>query len=619
MKNSPLRSPSLSTIDKSNIEGLIVDSEFALRNAYANGFSEDIPVRSFSPGLCLSEENSVRPLERVLSGDDYDLVREEGIRAQSQIFQSLKSNKKYSDYAIVAVRELLFSSSLITNVMALPEEVFAGKIAVAFMKSGDTAFDRQRGLPWEQILGTEGPVLKASFEKDAIDHNYSTERTHPPFLERLKCSGWPRLGYRIFVKLFELVPWFFTRGTILIQRESPLVRETAYSLALRGYSIHEQCLGPDTSAKLSPDEASQLRAMIMPILESYLEKVLQEDAVRPVADILFDRMNVAIGKYIAARSFWVKELNSRRFARLKAVLSNAPFQPAHVALYHACRDKGIVFASFQHGVSKEMDAIHCPYTDPVSEISSSDIFFSFNRRMSEISDKLEFAVGKSVTVGMPIEYRRTGTYRTRRTDTPPVIYASTSVCTENVNFGAHKSISDVELCRQEIEIISRVLGKIPHRVLFKPYPEDRYLDVDRVLEAAFKADNLEVHTEGMDLTYLIPDARLIIVARCGSTISWATLSGKPVVFLNLANQHPLRDDCREAIEKGLFLFNDSDPNFREDLRAFISQPLDQIEALWQEKLEARKHLIEYYMDTGGAGAGDRAADYLMQHFASGPQ
>jgi hypothetical protein len=595
---------------------VIIDSRFSYNRAVDCGLLQEVSALSFSPGLCLSEPQHIKPIEGELTYSDYATLRDTGTEFHLKLYNALRTHPEFSKYAICAARELLNNSNLITKVKALGERFFSGNPLIFYTETEDSAFNRYRNPPWEKLAPAGSTLIKTIVSRGDLPFDYSADRNHPNFIQRLKCSGWARLGYRLFVLLWSRLPFKFSRGIVYIQRESQLVRETAYNLALRGNALWEGAFPKLTPRPLSSEHEKSLENIIGPILNDYLARILPKSAAEKLQPILFTRIIKTFEIYDVARKHWESILARQNGRNIKAVLSNAPFRPEDVAFFHECKNRNVVFASFQHGVSKEIDSRHSPFTDPVSEISSSDIFFSFNQRMTEITNSLDYAVGKALTVGVPVEYLRCGSYRKGNPKAPPILFASTAIYAENNNFSPQKGVSDVEIAQDEIRLIQEVLGKLPHRVLYKPYPEYRYLDADPILQHATTEQNLSVHLDGFDLTYLLPDARVIVVARATSTISWAVFSDKPVVYLNLKTQNPLRDDAYEAMANALFLFDDDKPDYIESLRDFLSLSLDQIEKQWRDKLPARITLRNSLMGLAGGNAGREAAENLMTRFQS---
>jgi hypothetical protein len=292
-----------------------------------------------------------------------------------------------------------------------------------------------------------------------------------------------------------------------------------------------------------------------------------------------------------------------------AVLTNIPKAPETNALYRVCKERGLPLVTFQHGLSREISATHEQF-QVIYENNSADLFFTFNRRSTEISNATPFARGRALTVGLPGTYAKGGGRRRRNPDVPAVFYVSTLLYTGNIQ-NIRGDASDQRMASFEIDLIDEVLARLPHRVFYKPYPASRYLDPDPVLERARSAANVTLYEGRMDLRYLLPDARVLITSRATTTVIMCVQSRKPVVFIDIPDQLPLRADARPAFAEGLFYFDGGSPDLHRDLRAFLAQPLADIERQWADRAAARARLVDEYFGSGGPGAGERAARHLL--------
>ena len=95
------------------------------------------------------------------------------------------------------------------------------------------------------------------------------------------------------------------------------------------------------------------------------------------------------------------------------------------------------------------------------------------------------------------------------------------------------------------------------------------------------------------------------------------MSGKPVVFINQKNHSPLTDEAHKSLSKGIFVFDDDEQYFYKNIRDFLSQPINEIERLWQEKEDAREEMLkDYFSAYKNGGAGKRAAQIILREYLS---
>jgi hypothetical protein len=178
------------------------------------------------------------------------------------------------------------------------------------------------------------------------------------------------------------------------------------------------------------------------------------------------------------------------------------------------------------------------------------------------------------------------------------------------------SKTDYGRARDEQSLIIEVFGKLPCMVRYKTYPEDnrRYADVDPVLNDVKNTHNMELFSEKIDMRYLISEHSILVTACATSTLGWVVMSNKPVIFINQKNKSPLTDDAYISVSRGVFVFDDDDRNFHKKLRSFLSQPLDTIINLWEEKKISRKEMIKNYFSEYKGDAGKRAAKIILKEY-----
>ena len=126
--------------------------------------------------------------------------------------------------------------------------------------------------------------------------------------------------------------------------------------------------------------------------------------------------------------------------------------------------------------------------------------------------------------------------------------------------------------------------------------------------------NIELYDTKIDMRYLISQHRVCVTTKATSTLSWLVMSGKPVVFINSKKDMPLTLDANKYFSKGLFLFDDDDDGFYENIKEFLSQPIEIIEKQWEKKGKDRALMIKRFFSSFPSGAGRRAADMIYSDY-----
>ena len=142
--------------------------------------------------------------------------------------------------------------------------------------------------------------------------------------------------------------------------------------------------------------------------------------------------------------------------------------------------------------------------------------------------------------------------------------------------------------------------------------EVRYSDKDPVLNDVKNSNNIILFDKKVDMRYLLSKYRIIVTSGATSTLAWPVMSGKPVVFINRKEKSPLTDEAYICLSKGLFIFNDDEEDFHKNLSKFLSQPISDIEILWNKKKDFRKDMIKNYFSKYEGMAGKRAAKIILK-------
>ncbi len=329
--------------------------------------------------------------------------------------------------------------------------------------------------------------------------------------------------------------------------------------------------------------------------------------------IFFEDLEKRINSFYKSREKWNSVIE--RIRKEKGVLlTNFPSSNIGLAITSLCREKKIPVISAQHGVTPEISLYH----DEVEvwfESSASDYYLAYNKKSADIVQNSHFSRGKSFVTGISLRHLRMSKILTIKDKNFPIVYISTNVYKGNLGFFI-TSLTDYDRSIKEKDLINKVFARLHYNVRYKTYPEDnrRYPDIDPVFELINNASNVDLFTDKIDMRYLMGKHRVLITSRATSTLGWAVMSKKPVVFINWKENSPLTGDALYFFEKGLFLFNDDDIDFHEKLLLFLSKPISEIERLWSLKEKDRAEMIDRFFSSYKSNAGKRAAKMIMSNF-----
>jgi hypothetical protein len=600
-----------SSVDLSQVSMAFADSSVAANFARRAGLPASVKVNTFSPALILGDDDSFAPADSNWSDQIGEELRRDTLRLCRDIHDKLLAIEEFEEAAVALSQIGILFPSLVRVAMAIGPDAYECDVAVILTDPEHSKDAGAINIPWNKFLQDNPKLILASAAANEAEAPFHRERAETVgFLDRQSLGGWDKIGFQIIQKLWNFLPFSSPRGTFLTLRENYLLRETALHLTYRGFGLHSLTPPPVTQTALETGAAERLRHALSEVLESYLETRVS-DAAKPILRSIFEEQcGTALARFYAGKEYWQRTLNGLARKRTKAVLTNMLMTPESAALHTVCQSRGIPVASFQHGIAREISQYNF-IIQAYFEGNTSDYFYACNPASARVSEASFFNRCKAVAVGLPGRNLKSGTYRRADPSAPPMLYVSTQLYAVSTNMTVVRGCTDTELAKSELDLINNVFDRIPHDILFKPYPECRYLDPDPVIERASEVSNLTIYADGDDVGFLFADCRVIVTSRATSTLGACVSSGKPVVFINYSRQMPLRQEARDAMEDAFFVFDADSPDHHKRLADFLSQPLAEIELQWQEKADARARTINEFFAYKGKGAGQRAARHLI--------
>tara|TARA_B100001123_G_scaffold412690_1_gene510225 strand:+ start:273 stop:2162 length:1890 start_codon:yes stop_codon:yes gene_type:complete len=593
-----------------SVATILVDSSSALEYGYELGLPRDAVVRTSSPSLLLNSNFNTEPIDQLRKIGDLQSLGEETTPLTISIYEALAGLSYTRDLALTAARSASLFQRTVSKASLLRDSDFQKPIATLSLDTGSLELDRQLNYPWHEILldHPEAYIIKVPPERAQLPK--TGQKRSISAYRRASLAPFSGFGYWVFRELWKCLPVRSPNGCIAILTENPLVRETAFHLATKGFAIRTLLAPQPNPEPLARKLEDLLTSLIQPILREYLGRWLSPVVSHAVEKKLLENTMTDVRRHRSSIPLWHEKLDRLATDNPVAILSNYPKWPESSALHHVAREREIPVVAFQHGISREISSATAS-TQANYENSSCDLFITYTRRNVEISESNPFLTGKSIAAGLPDTYWRAGRYRKPRPNAPPIMYVSTQLYTGNIQL-IRGDANDLTIANHEISIIDRVLSRIPHQILYKTYPATRYLDPDPVTLQAMATDNITVFEDNLDLRYLLPDAKVLVTSRATSTLGWCFMSKKPLVFIDIPNSLPLEPAARNALQQAVFLFDASESNFLDQLAKFLSQPIRNIEQLYKDMESKRVDARDRFFQTGGHGAGKRAARMLVE-------
>jgi hypothetical protein len=592
------------SVDFARFNTAFCDSGEALRALTAQGLAANCRVLTASPFLQTALGARAEFLRDRLAPATLGQIQAARPELQWRALSGARAMPAIHDYGEVAALTLLTALDLVVLAATLTEADCTEPRLIIRAGTGNTYADRVYNGPWDSLLpgNTQAHVTEVAVKADDFDPaSWGAPRG---LLDRIRVASLKRAAYRIVASLGWVWPSWSGREAIVLA-ENELLQETAFSLALRGWSVRQLRVS-SKPVELDATERDALENLCRDVMQPYVERWVVEPVRERLIARLNERLQSAAKTHKAAGLDFERKLASLPPGPSRVLLANFPAKPAILGAWHVARRHGVPLVGFQHGVSSEICATQ-DATIMTKEVMCSERCYTFNERASVVANEIVGRHGLSVPVGMPGDMRRLGAAsRQFRERLAPIAFVSTAVYSGYWGRLWYGTRNDGGMLEFEMQMIRDVFAGLSHKVLYKRYPSMRLLDSDPAAVAAEAVPNIRVYSEFVDLRYLIGGCDVLVTARATSTVSWCLMSGKPVVFVDLHDDMRLRDDARQEFERGLFLYSTARPGWQAELRAFLDQPITQIEAQWVAKADARRDLIVRFFDMGGP-AGARAA------------
>ena len=602
---------SSTSVDLSKFGVVFCDSLQALEWAYNNGLPRSAVIKSSAPAVLLSNKKNIYNIESRWTSTELNKFQNSIPGMSKELFNVALGVTGIERELALSVSNFAYHfQKIIYKSSCLEEGDFNNPRLFIYTKGECGPAGNIMNSPWDKLIKPN--ALFSTVQYTLKNDKWSLLTTQGvSYWQRFKVAGYETIFYRLIIKIMKFLPdWMFAREVIM-PNENELNIEIAYSLIFSRVKITEAKLEtlPDSKNLYSDKNTVDLYKAIFPIMCKRIEEWVTPSAVEVTKMLFKSHFEKHIEKFNLLVDAWDRSIVSKDNIK-QAVLVNAPGNIKGHSLSFICRKKDILLMSSQHGVTIEISKAH-NILDIIFDNSVADVMFSYNSKIVDIEKKIYFNNARHHIVGMPMRLIRMKSAQTINRSTPSFVYISTNLY--HMGF-TEKAITDYEKAIFEKDIIIKVLSEIPHKVRYKTYPEDnrRYADEDPVLKNIRIADNIELFSNKIDMRYLISEHSVLITTGATSTLGWPIMSGKPVIFINQRSNLPLTEDAYESMSKGLFVFDYNKFDFHKKLRDFLSQPIDEIERLWQEKKKYRIDMMKNYFSTYESGAGKRAAKIILR-------
>lgn len=584
---------------------LLVDSRIALTYARENGLAAT--ARIFSAAPAVAQEGGVIPLEAGVKPTDihrlgamignmsrevYDLVLDDrAMAARATTFARLTVRIEN-----LAYKAWLLSRAALGKNIALVEH----SAVLPSLKSGWgrllsnlPEFGGRIELPAEQL-----PVIPAG-------HN-----TVPPMGVRLRFETWQSIAFRLMINLPAwLKNMLGRRGDVLVVSENGLIKESGTYLGLRGFGLRRLKAPPRArrTESLPQHLALKLGALVE---RTFADELSNPVYVQALKLAYIELCEEALGEYAGASAHWRAQLNLFPGHKPKILLTNFNATPTGEALFELCREAGILHVCSQHGTGVELCAAgqhHYQY----GEAANSGLYFTYNDAAANLVKGFETTCAEVIAAGQPRDLAEVGRHGRGSGPAAEIYFVSNQSLFGHVLPPSSIGLSELDAVRWEVSLVKEVLAGLPHRVFYKPYRAMFYLDRNPLHAAVAKETGLQFYEGFLDLRYMLPNARVLVLTHAASTLSWCLMSTKPVVYINAPDQSRLYPEFEAGMREGGIVVDADAPDFIAQLKRVLSQPIEAVEAEWRAKADIRRRMLERFIGKDDGKAGRRMADTIL--------
>ncbi len=527
---------------------------------------------------------------------------QESIFSHNQkVFSLLKKNKNINRYenlvtnlAINRFQKVIFKIACISNIKLNDKCLFIKHISnkVAYKYANNN---------WNSIIKDNKVFDTIEFHENKNSLNDDSESfTEINFFRRLFFAGFQIIKMRIFAKIHHLLRGFnIKRKYVIFFNENELLLEACSTYINKGYQI----LNLSDVKKLNSDIDLTNINLIYKLCEPFIKKRLKLWTHKNYQKAALNLFKKDLENNL--KDFYKWELTFKLVTDSKKYLNssntllfcNAPANEKCLAIKKVMNNLNIPLIAFQHGVSAEISGSHS-YNRIWHDSSASDIFVSFNKNSSLISSTNPFSKSRAITFRGSMRFKRLNSLIFNRVKKNSLLYLSNNLY--KGNFGSLGTwTTDEDMATNEIKLINNVLCKINKTVFYKPYPEInfRYYDLDPALAIVKEKHNMKLIKNKLDARYIVSDYEIIMCGSATSTLSWAIMSNKPLVFINYKNHAPLKKEAYYLLKKGVFLFDFDNKDFKNHIIDFMELNLNDIKEIWKSKKMDREKFINDYIST----------------------
>lgn len=578
-----------------NYQYIYIDSLYALNFVKQKIDINNVELISFNPSLVLKKNENIQSLESEVTPKDIMNIGSLTYKYSGKIYDKLIELKYDSIFAIWISRYLISMQNGLYRAKRLKEFIGENKTLFIISDSGDKNLNNSLNAGFNNLLKGYKNISFYNLEYIPKDFNRLARDPQTKFWIRFNFESMNSKLFRLVTIVSNPLKKFWPGKIIYYSHENTLLKRVAFKLFLKGYLISKF---PQESFQKNKhndnNETINIYKNISNIIELYQKDILGDNYNSDIAALYKKKLLEHIDEFLIANTKCKKDFLDGKYKKILACLFGFPSSAAELSFASLAKKYGIVTASFQHAISKEISE-DILSIDSLYESNIVDYFFVFSKHAAINSRKSRFHQSEDIVMGLPEDLKKGMIINKFKKEVKyPILYASTNLYCGNRGIIGRAGATDIDKANFEIGFINKVLGKLPHKVQYKPYFSKRYSGDTVEIDLAKSYSNIFINLDEIDLRYIVGDSKVVITSRSTSTVGWCIFSSKPIIYIENEDNR-LNSEARKVFEKGLFLFDVLDKNWQQELLNFLSQDISVIEQQWIKKQKDTDFLLYKYL------------------------
>ena len=604
----------LKKFDLSKFTDVFCDNKEALLQMYNNNLKKSALIFTSSPHLLLERKIRTKNLDKYWTAKKFYIFNESIYKNINKVFIHLEKEKKFS------IDEILITCLVLNNFHKILYKTSCLKGINKNKKYLNSIIVNRFGLkslnlntPWHKILKNQNTLFNYNSVLIKEKSKEGFRKEFKLLCKRFKLNGIQILVSKIIQKYSSIFSFF--DKTAFIYGQNELISETIPYLILRSIRIiHFDITNPNKNKKFSKRKFMDIRKCIKYPIAKIIKLWAPNYAVKNCEEIFYKELLNSLDEFSNYKYLATKNLNKKKSKKCVLLTPNH-MNPKTIGIVSAFKSLNYPTISFQHGVTPEINTVS-KYIAIAHPANNVDYFVAFNKKAVDSANRQNFIPSKSFISGLPSRYFRTNkNYSLLKNNRKKVLYLSMNMYRGNIsNFNGN--LTDIEKANQEIKILNKLLRNIKHDIHYKPYvlENPRYLDEDPILIEAKKLRAITNIIHDIDARYLVADYGVIILKGASSTLTWAIMSNRPVVFIDVQNETPLNSEAKKLVKKALFYLNLNSRNFIKDATLLLNKSIKELEDLYKSKKIDRERLLKEFFSSYSSNAGKRTAKFIKDIF-----